>query len=515
MRTIFSRTPEGLVDPGIYPVSLWAAQRTKYWNYWRHFDGDWLDATVSTTNRALKYPLKLNPFNMPCILHAGFLFGEVQDGSDPLVTSVVEPWGRESPKEVRDTAVRLTDLINQVWCENNGRALQQEAGLISQILGGCVLGAFYDPQREADGCLPIRIEHVLPEYFFPVPAPTQYWELLETFICFELSKRQAELMYGADAAYDQALYQEWWRPDHYEITVEGTPVSWGGIKMEGVPLGRRVPYIYIPHIRAGEFYGISLLQQKEQMAIEINERFADCGDIVSENARLLPAVLNAQRLSTKRLSDGTVFLDLGTGVPGMGEPGIIYPTGIRADKSLTDWALELLNLARTEAYTPPVCYGVDEGSQRSALTLVMRMLPLLIHIRQERTLWTAGLNQLARLILTIAAEKNIEGVTPDMLKDLRIWQEWAPIMPRDHDQLVNELILRLQANLVSPETALDRLGDIRDVQTELNLIKAWMEYAATVQVPAANPFGGAGSGGEQAGLNRPSKPKPTVSKENA
>ena len=58
-------------------------------------------------------------------------------------------------------------------------------------------------------------------------------------------------------------------------------------------------------------------------------------------------------------------------------------------------------------------YGVDEGSQRSALTLVLRVLSLVVHIRQERTLWTAGLGQVAQVIMTVAPEKDIEAVRPD------------------------------------------------------------------------------------------------------
>ena len=93
------------------------------------------------------FPLKLNPFNMACLLHAGFLYGEVSDSTEPLVSAVIEPWGRDSSQEQRDAAARLTDLVNRVWCENSGRALQQEAGLISQILGGCVYGVDEGSQR--------------------------------------------------------------------------------------------------------------------------------------------------------------------------------------------------------------------------------------------------------------------------------------------------------------------------------------------------------------------------------
>jgi hypothetical protein len=136
--------------------------------------------------------------------------------------------------------------------------------------------------------------------------------------------------------------------------VDGKIVNWAGIPMQGQPLGGMVPYVYIPHIRAGEFYGISLLERKQELAQEINERMADVGDIV-------------------------------------------YPTDTQPSTATVQWATDLLSIARTEAYTPPVCYGVDEGSQRSGMTLVLRMLPLVVHVRQERTLMTAGLNQVARL----------------------------------------------------------------------------------------------------------------------
>jgi len=496
-------------------MSLWGDQRQKYWTYWQHFDGSWLDDPVSSSDSTAKYPLKLNPFNMVCMLHAGFLFGEVQDGNDPLVTAVVEPWGRGSSDEQRDTASRLTDIVNRVWTENSGRALQQEGGLITQILGGCVYGAAYDDTLEAEGRLPIRIDHVMPEYFFPVSAPTQYWQLLEAIVCFEITKLQARLMYDTTVSSDHALYQEHWKKDSYEISVDGAVAKWGGHALSGAPVGGIVPYTYIPHIRVGEFYGISLLAGKDEIAQEINERYADVGDIVSENARMLPAVKNSGKITVRTLSHGVTILDLGRSAPGMDPPEITYPTGIQPNVATISWATELMNLARTEAYCPPVCFGIDEGSQRSGLTLALRMIPLLVHIRQERTLWTPGLNQIARHILAICADKEIEGVTKADLKNVRIWQEWAPIMPRGRDGMINELILRLNAGLIDPEAALDRLGDIRDTKTAMNLIKEWMEFQAELgpQPGEGNPFGGTGSRGEQAGMSRPSAPTASSTQE--
>ena len=105
-----------------------------------------------------------------------------------------------------------------------------------------------------------------------MPEPARYWDLLEAFICFEVSGLQAQSLYGVQADYENALYQKWWTRNHYEITVDGKIVNWAGIPMQGQPLGGMVPYVYVPHIRAGEFYGISLLERKQELAQEINER---------------------------------------------------------------------------------------------------------------------------------------------------------------------------------------------------------------------------------------------------
>ena len=513
MRSVINVMPE-LDDPASYPNSEWYEQRSKYWAYWYHFDGDYLDEQVSGVD---KYPLKLNIFNMACMLHAGFLFGEVPDGSSPLVVPVIEPWGQNSKQEELDLAKKMSDLVVRVLNENYGRALQQEGGIISQVLGGCVFGVAKDTSRLAQGKIPIRLDFVLPEYFFPVWAPTQYWNLMEAIIAFQISAIQARDYYGVDVdlGSDQLLYQEHWRADRYEITVGGKTITWNGVLQSGKPAGGIVPYTYIPHIRVGQFYGRSLLEGKQALAEEVNSRMADLGDVVADAAGQIPAIWNTRSPSIRRVGRASPLLDLGNTIPGMSEPGISYPSGSRTNTAMTSYVSELINTARIEAYTPPVCYGIDEGSQRSALTLALRMIPLIVHIRQERSLWTDGLNQIARHILLIAAEQGIEGLKPEDVARVRIWQDWAPILPRDRDQEVNELILRLNSNLVSVETALSRLGDVRDIKTEMNLIKEWMEYRASLESQGGgNPFAGAGSMGEQSGLLRPVTPQPSLKEEN-
>jgi len=52
------------------------------------------------------------------------------------------------------------------------------------------------------------------------------------------------------------------------------------------------------------FNGNWLDETISETAEDINERLADVGDIVSENARLLPAITNTRRVGITRLATG-------------------------------------------------------------------------------------------------------------------------------------------------------------------------------------------------------------------
>ncbi len=385
-------------------------------------------------------------------------------------------------------------------------------------MGGAAYGVTYDPDREKFGQLPIRIEHVLPEHFFPVWAEWDYHNLIEAIIAFQTTKLQARELYGITSITEgvvEPLVQYHWRRDRYEVTVDGNVGKWGGVDLEGPNPTGLVPYVYIPHgIREGKFYGTSLLRRKLELAKEINARYGDIGNIIQENAKALPAIVNAGSVTARKLRSGHQYLDIKPSMPNV-EARIHYPASVQTNAASIQWASELLSTARIEAFTPPVCYGLDEGSQRSALTLAFRMLPLLAHVRAERTSWTEGVSHIAYHILRLAAAKKLdERLTPEKVGQLRIWLDWAPILPRDREQEVNEIILRVNNNLLPIETALERLGDIRDVKTALNLIREWMEYQAQLGALGGNdPFAGAGTRGELAGLEKPTPPQANIRKE--
>jgi hypothetical protein len=87
----------------------------------------------------------------------------------------------------------------------------------------------------------------------------------------------------------------------------------------------------------------------------------------------------------------------------------------------------------------------------------------------------------------------------DFRKRLQMTQDWAPQIPRDREQLVNELVLRSQAGHCSLDFALEQYGDVRNIEEEKARIYADLKKRAEIAASAAalvKPATTAGSGAD-------------------
>ena len=84
-----------------------------------------------------------------------------------------------------------------------------------------------------------------------------------------------------------------------------------------------------------------------------------------------------------------------------------------------------------------------------------------------------------RMIIKMMAIKGIFGVTENDA-NMRFNCKWAPIMPRDREQLVNEISTRAAANAGSPEHLLELAGDVENIPEEVERMKKWIEFLAEV-----------------------------------
>ena len=119
------------------------------------------------------------------------------------------------------------------------------------------------------------------------------------------------------------------------------------------------------------------------------------------------------------------------------------------------------------------------------------------HIRSERAYFARGFGELNKTALLIAAEKGIGGFSKEDAIKARVRSNWYPMLPRDALEEVMSIVSRVQAQMLSPETALEMIGDVIDISGEMGKIEEWIDKQTENQLKTQPKPGGSG---EQAGL---------------
>lgn len=497
--------------PSSFPHQLWAEQSARYVHYWSWYDGTYLNETIS--NRLAenakpieKYPLKLNPIRDFARKHAAMLLGEEGNETSlpmvrPQITAKPDLVENKAGDDARKLAKFAQNVLNEVWVQSGGRSIQMENALLQQFLGGCVFGVSYIPLKDARRLhyrVPVLIKNVLPDFFVPVWHSTDYWNLQECFIIYRIPNAIARAQYPHHAGLEElpatgwSIYCEHWTKSRYSIYLNRTPITERvgdvTITYDNIPNDFGfVPYVYIPHTREGRFFGASIVDDLEGLTRELNARVADMGDAIRTSVHRRRYVTDVVNSKPKNLGADTWAIDLGTtNLTTKVTPEVKSEDPPRLADSLVKFSEEVIwqQILRT-GHLSNIAFGEDDVSQRSAVALAMRMFPSTAHSNIERSYWTEGLNLLSRMVLRILAAKKVElngFVVPDDFEHhINFAQDWLPQIPRDREQQVNEIILRFQAGLVSPETALQFFGDIEYIDEEIERIKRWMQFQSTVE----------------------------------
>ena len=505
--------------PSDFPFLRWNRQNGIYEQSWLWFIGQPLEDVVDSAlddegYPALQYPLQINAMRTFARKHASVLIGEAPDTSDALVraecTPIQMPDADEITPEQEKNSRRCERFINLVWEESKGRAIQAENALTTQYLGGSVFKCYYWPDPETIS--KIRIDSILPDFFLPVWDGTDYWDLMEAYIVYRIPGSVAKEKYGVDAKSNWAIYCEHWTRKTVSIWVDNQPVT--------VKLGETsftydelehgygfVPFVYIPRERTGGFYGQGFFPDVEGLTREHNARMADIGDAIRDTVhpdRFL-SNMGTQNLRSRTLENGRKYYDLGVSPPGSNkEPKAYREDPPNLSQPLINFTETLWLQMQRMAGVSNIVFGEDEGSQRSALTLAFRMWPTTSQARTTRHYWTIGLNLLAKMVLRIAAQKKLFGITNKNRIGVRIAQNWPPMIPRDREQRVNEVVLLYSAKVISLLNAIERLGDVKDPVGEVDRVWEDTERMLKLQEKYGQKPGDAGDqGGPQTDTNDP------------
>lgn len=492
---------QGLLPAG-FPTNQWMLQSVRYKEYWAWYRGDHLEETIGTSKDGrpvYRYPLKLNPIRNFARKHASLVLGDVSDGSGVPVRSVVKPkmayFGEDAPESAKTKAMEAQFFLNEVWSGSNPRSMLYENALLSQILGGHVFKVNYVPYRK-DLAVPVWIKNIVPDFFLPLWNADDPWDLLEAYIVYRIPRAAAERQWpsmkfeGNHLTY--VTYVEHWTKDHYSIMLDGKPLEtrYETVRVkydkEPNPFGF-VPMVYIPRLREGSNYGSSLIPDIQGLTVEFNARMADVGDAVRKaiHRRRLGRNISREpeaRDLDKNSGSGEKYLDIGYTNPAYDGPPELWA------EDPPDWHNEIINYntflwdqLNREGNLGPTAFGEDEGSQRSALTLAFRMWPATIIGKAQRQFWTDGMNVVDRMILQIATTHNIKvngkSIPKDALQQFDISKDWDPMIPRDREAEVAEIIARLGSATpsISLKTALEKFGDVPDIKQEIDRIEEAQE----------------------------------------
>jgi hypothetical protein len=469
--------------------NIWSNRLAEYEHNRYYFDGDVFDErwTVEVTEEGgrapLKYPAGLNIVKMMCLAQADSFYGEWED--TPFL------YGVRNDMEVTATDREGMKLAAQILSDNAPSSLFWEAELHRNLYGGAVIKATGDNTKEAK----IGWQEIPIESFYPVWNPTDKDDLLKVTYITYITKEQAKLRFGfekkAGGSDDVVVYREEWTKDKYDTYLDKQRISqYSGINPYGL-----VPFVYIPRFRSTDWYGDSLPASIIPTQDEINIQTSNIGDGLTYNTHPIRWGYNLPQ-GFRPDTGPDAFLDLGKSIGGnpptlgvLETEHAIRPEAMNYINFLYDWT-------RVSEFAPPVVFGEDSsGSQRSGITLEIRMWPLLKAIRRSRTYHTTGIVKLLKLSSAILSQKGIEGIPTRAIASIgtgRIVPKYFPLLPRDIAAAVDQVVkLRsLQVPGISLETSQSVLGrgsgEVDRIIAEIPKMKAVLDKLAPEKEPAVD-----------------------------
>lgn len=433
--------------------SAWEGELVIRDRHRRYFDGLVFKEKVEAENLAdapLLYPLGLNLVKMMCLAQTDALFGEWEDQCVQFEARQDETSGKDHEAAIQ--------LLSQVLANSNANSMLWELGLDRNIYGGGVLKVTPSLQPGF-----VKWSRIPLENFFPIWDPDDPDTLLEVWVVVEMTAEQARAKYGMNSTAEIVTRIEHWTPFIYENFIEGRKIdAFSGVNPWGF-----VPFVYIPNSRSNHFWGLSLTEDIIPVQDELNAVLADVGEAINYNSHPIRYGINLPRaFNTRNFPlDPNALWDLGRQMPGADEPKVglleaqhaVRPEVFNYVKFLYDWT-------RVSAFTPPIAFGEDDGGgQRSGATLEIRMMPLIKSNRRSRAYMGTGLVKAMRMTGAILRQKKLSDVpvrAVERLLDGSIHPRFAPVLPQDHQALVDEVVklMSTEPKSISLETAEKKLG---------------------------------------------------------
>jgi len=488
--------------PEEYPNGQWSEQHGFYNKYWAYYKGYILNKKNAKNQEV--YPVKLNIVRSAVINHAAVLLGQFTDDK------IVQFGLSDNPAIDKSTKESVTNMLNLLWAINGGDNLLLEQSIFSQVFGGHFWKVAWTPTRRK---WPVRYFTIDPRACFPVWDGDDYERLVSMDVMHQMPKPTAQARYRVELRQpvsdygvsdpDYVTVHEHWDEQEYFVKIDDRIGRWpDGSEMAGINpfvdpvLGTTIiPYVYSPRIRAGEFFGESLVPSLIGPQDEINNNLAHLGEGLADAMHQQPWVRNRPKgdAGLDKVSRSE-FINLGMPQHGADSPEVGRLPGAEINQSMVDYVVnDLVKMAREHINMPDVAFGRTDASIRSALTLKFMMWPAMNTGMRYRRSTSAGLKQLSYIAAVITGTKRqlssnlngvesvgVDAVSAKMIEAILMAHkvDWPPMLPDDRTEMVNEVVQRITAGIISPETAVRRLDGSDELEEEMARIEEYQQKQA-------------------------------------
>ena len=422
------------------------ARHQRYLLNRRYFFGENEDPDIVKQPLGIRYVPTVNQ------KHTHYLFGEWdKDIIDWSVQAWADPEGPD-----KDMALKIQRAIYHLMRRTDFNRVAHLAGLDGSIYGDSIFRVGYKQNLGGAG-----VDSVLPEYFHAIWHPLDIGQTLECCVAYNTDRLTAQSMFGTPGNRQYfpphtalntglAIVWEYWNAFDFVQAVDDQVVYSGrniyatrdANNPERVSPGH-LPFVHIPNLGVnGEYFGFGDAEMIFKIADELNFRMADMGDVINYHAHPITLIkafygdVNALPVSPDSA------WDLGR----EGEASYLEWDG--PQPAVMDYIGLLLRLLMETSSLTPIAFGKLEASQASSSALNIQMLPVTEVVRRKRAIWTKNLIELVIKIITLE-EIAMNEVHPARFfatygfntKDLvrfEIHPKWAPILPKDQLQKVNE-----------------------------------------------------------------------------
>lgn len=443
------------------------ARQQRYLLNRRYFYGENEDADTVRQPLGIRYVPSVNQ------KHNHYLWGE---WDKDLVDWSVTAWANPEDEIARGKAIAIQRTIYRLLRRTDFNRKGYLGGLDASVYGDAVFKTSYKPDIAGAG-----IDSILPEYYYAIWDTLDIGQTLECCVAYNTDRVTANSRFGTPGRQGYtarhtplssglAIVWEYWNAYQFVQAVDDMIVHQGpNIYSQADPMNPsavlpgHLPFVHIPNLGLnGEYFGFGDAEQVFKLADELNFRLADIGDVINYHAHPITLLESFYGDVEKLPVSADAIWDMGR----EGKASYLHWDG--PQPAVMEFVSLLLRIIMETSSLTPIAFGQLQSSQASGSALNIQMLPVTEVVRRKRAIWQKNLINLAvkllkleEIILNLAQPgrfEDIYGFKTSELNEYEISVKWAPILPRDRLQQVNENVGLMANHARSIMEALTDLG---------------------------------------------------------